>query len=148
MTGEKPMGGAIPDASTEVVVAKQVSAVVAPPQGMSPSPVLGHSASPFGVVLSFMSYHCLGLAVLVLLIAALVFAALPLSRSKPQAILPVSPPAEKNAASERSTFGGAMALPKADVRAVPMPQAMPASRSFPAFAPRSGGLYATPADGR
>ncbi|MBB4005987.1 hypothetical protein [Allorhizobium taibaishanense] len=84
-----------------------------------------------------------------LVLAALVFAILPFSnhhsidpQSRPAAELPTHEPT-----ATYSTFGGSVATPRPDLRSQPLPQAKAGDPGWPAFAPRSGGLYA-PADGR
>jgi len=85
-------------------------------------------------------------AFVLLAVAALVFAVWPLAHREPVSRPSVLPAQSGPSQSGLSTFGGQMAVPRPDLRSS-APVSGQEKGAWPAFAPRSGGLYAAPADG-
>ncbi|MBB4953436.1 hypothetical protein H4S14_001296 [Agrobacterium vitis] len=90
-------------------------------------------------------------AFVLLAVAALVFAVWPLVHREPIS-QPLSLPIQSGSIqsgpsqSGSSTFGGQIAAPRPDFRS-PAPVSGQEKQAWPAFAPRSGGLYTAPAGG-
>ncbi|MDQ0455889.1 hypothetical protein [Rhizobium paknamense] len=93
---------------------------------------------------SISSNRLFGAALALLVLAALVFAAIPMGprHSQPERRALDTPEAMPGK-SAASTFGGRLAEPRADIRAQSGLQ-HPGDKAWPGFVPRSSGLYTAP----